>query len=156
MLPLEGAHLLLLLLLSIPHDSLQVNQIRKFTNKYNFPGVTTGIEEMVLKLYLQNATTNSPYVTMNMTRTTELTAFDLSCRYIPVRFAPYNLQTFEMVHGKDQITLEYIIKDRNMIAIADFPMVGYDYKVLTAGYRLFVMANQGLEVYFLESVLGKK
>lgn len=129
--------------------------LRKFTNKYHFPGVTTGRESMYLKIAAFNLTTPYPYVTLNMSRTTYLETNEVSCRHFPLRFAPYNFRTFEVVDGDTRLPVDYFVKGRDMIVVSDFSFDGA-VQVSSTGFRSFLMAKQGLDVYFLETSLGTK
>lgn len=133
----------------------QLTMSRKFTDKYNYPCVSTGAESIHLKIELFNITTTQPYVSVNMSRTTHLESLDLSCRHVPIRFAPYNRHTFEVTEGSTNLPVDYFIKGRSMVLISDYPFDG-SVQVVTSGFRYFLMANQGLNGHFLETSLGKK
>lgn len=129
--------------------------LRKFSNKYNFPGVTTGDELMTFYVDVYGLNTQDSYLTINMTRDTVLETLDRSCRHVPVRFSPYHKRTYQLMEGNTQRTIQYFIKGQNMVIISEFPFDG-TFTFSTTGYRKFLMANQGMIVNFLETSLTTK
>lgn len=139
----------------LPEVASQLSQLRKFNKKYHFPAVSTGAETWDLHVQVFNLSTSDPYVSLNMTRVTELATNDPSNRHFPIRYAPYNVLTLVLQsYGMDQ-PLEYFVKGHNLILTSESQLDG-SASVTTTGYRSSHMANQGLDFYFIEPTLGKK